>query len=137
MLNVARSLLPAVAFAAAGFLPYTSARAASETPGQADPLSPVSPADVKAHASFDPSPELQLIAGGNLVVNAFILQEDVRVLVRDERTGTILLERRSEALFPFEISRADLGAELQDVVVDIYVGGELLHQLRVDAGAGP
>jgi len=56
----------------------------------------------------------------------------VRVAIRHRETGELLLERESDTLFSFEVSRQDLGGEPEEVVVRIFVAGELAHELTLD-----
>lgn len=85
--------------------------------------------EIEEHKSYDPSPELQQTASGGLIVNAFIMEGPVRVEIRDRHSGRVVMEKEQRSLFPFQVSREELGVEPTQVVVRIYRGGELAHQL--------
>lgn len=87
--------------------------------------------EIEEHKTYDPSPELQKTPGGGIIVNAFIMQGPVRVEVLRGPTGEVVLEKEEQSLFPFEIPRTELEFEPSDVVVRIYVGGELAHELEL------
>ena len=87
---------------------------------------------IERHKSFDPGPKLQRTPGGSLIVDAFIMNGPARVIISRRDGDTVLLEKTEEALFPFEVSGADLGTEPENVVVRIYLKGELAHELTLD-----
>ena len=133
-LLLAGSLAAVTAFSAA--LPAATASAAAPEP----PDPPAAPADldvpdaddIAEHRTYDPGPELQRTPGGSLIVDAFIMDGPVRVAIRHRESGELLLEQESDTLFSFEVSRPDLGAEPEAVVVRIFVDGELAHELTLD-----
>lgn len=84
---------------------------------------------IEAHKTYDRGPELQQTAGGGLIVNAFIMDGPVRVEIRDRTSDELVLERQEQSLFPFELSRRELGIEPTQVVVRIFVQGKLAHEL--------
>lgn len=90
--------------------------------------------EIEKHETYRSEPDLQETAGGGLVVNAFIMDGPVHVEVRDRKSGKLLLEKRAETLFPFEIPRRQLGVQMTQVVVKIYVKGKLAHELTVEPG---
>ncbi len=101
-------------------------------PKAAAPLPPQQ--EIEKHETYRSEPDLQETAGGGLVVNAFIMDGPVHVEVRDRKSGKLLLEKRAETLFPFEIPRRQLGVQMTQVVVKIYVKGKLAHELTVEPG---
>jgi hypothetical protein len=105
--------------------PGTAAPAAAATDGPGRE-------DIERHKSFDPAPELQRTPGGSLIVNAFIMDGPARVTISRRDSGELLLEKSEDALFPFEVSGADLGTEPENVVVKIYLDGALAHELKLD-----
>ena len=88
--------------------------------------------EIERHKSFDPSPRLQRTPGGSLIVDAFIMDGPARVTISRRDGDTVLLDRTEEALFPFEVTGTDLGTEPENVVVRIYLDGELAHELTLD-----
>lgn len=128
------SLAAATTFSAA--LPAAAAPAAAPEP----PDPPAAPADldvpdaedIAEHRTYDPDPKLQRTPGGSLIVDAFIMDGPVRVAIRHQETDELLFEQESDTLFSFEVSRPDLGAEPEAVVVRIFLDGELAHELTLD-----
>ena len=103
---------------------------AAETAGQQpDELELPPREEIEKHKTYDSTPELQQTAGGGLIVNAFIMEGPVRLEIRDRHTGEVLLEKHERSLFPFEVSREDLGVEATRVIVRIWIGDELAHEL--------
>lgn len=88
--------------------------------------------DIDEYTSFDAGPELQTTPGGGLIVNAFIMEGPVRVVISDRDSGDVVLEQREDSLFPFEVPRSELGISPQRARVDIYIGEELAHQLELE-----
>lgn len=87
--------------------------------------------EIAEHSSFDPTPALQRTPGGNLIVDAFIMAGPVRVEIRDRDSDAVLLDKESASLFPFEVSREELGVEPGRIKVYIYVDGSLRHELEL------
>ncbi|MDZ7668234.1 MAG: hypothetical protein U5Q16_02025 [Gammaproteobacteria bacterium] len=100
---------------------------------EAEALSDLSDkAEIDEHRSFDPDPDLQRVPGGSLIVNAFIMDGPVRVDIHDRHSDEVILHREADSMFPFEVSRQDLAVEPEDVLVRIYVKGELTHTLKLE-----
>ncbi len=116
----------AAALAMSGILP---ARAAETEPADSAELDLPAREEIEEHKSYDPSPELQQTSSGGLIVNAFIMEGPVRVEIRDRHSDRVVMEKEERSLFPFEVSRQDLGVEPTQVVVRIYREGEMAHQL--------
>lgn len=130
-LLLAGSLTAAAAFSTAQ--PTAAAAAAApEPPAAPADLDVPGEAEIAEHRTYDPGPELQRTPGGSLIVDAFIMDGPVRVAIRHRETGELLLEQESDTLFSFEVSRPDLGAEPEEVVVRIFLDGELAHELTLD-----
>lgn len=133
MLSVA-----SIAFAAS-ILSAAGAHAAQPEPPE-PPAAPEAPADldvpsedeIAEHRTYDPGPNLQRTPGGSLIVDAFIMDGPVRVAIEHRESGEVLFEQESDTLFSFEVSRSDLDAEPEDVVVKIFLDGELAHELTMD-----
>jgi len=89
-------------------------------------------AEIDEQRTFDPGPELQRVPGGSLIVNAFIMDGPVRVDIHNRHSDEVILHREADSMFPFEVSRRDLAVEPQDVLVRIYVKGELAHTLELE-----
>lgn len=89
-------------------------------------------ADIEDHRSFDPAPELQRVPGGSLIVNAFIMDGPVRVEIRNRHSDEVIMHREGDSMFPFEVSRGDLPVAAEDVLVRIYVKGDLAHTLELE-----
>lgn len=88
-------------------------------------------ADIDDHRTFDPEPELQRVPGGSLIVNAFIMDGPVRVDIHNRHSDEVILHREADSMFPFEVSRQNLTVEPEDVLVRIYVKGDLAHTLEL------
>ena len=135
----ARLLLLAGSVAAAATLSTYPAAAAEPAPPE-PPKPPAAPADldvpdeeeIAEHRTYDPGPKLQRTPGGSLIVDAFIMDGPVRVAIEHRESGEVLFEQASDTLFSFEVSRPDLGAEPEEVVVRIFLDGELAHELTLD-----
>lgn len=89
-------------------------------------------ADIEDHRSFDPAPDLQRVPGGSLIVNAFIMDGPVRVDIHNRHSDEIIMHREGDSMFPFEVSRGDLPVDAEDVLVRIYVKGDLAHTLELE-----
>jgi len=146
--NTPRSLLRAGRRAAAGAMlaagalfPAVANAAQPEPPEPPEPpAAPEAPADldvpsedeIAEHRTYDPGPNLQRTPGGSLIVDAFIMDGPVRVAIERRESGEVLFEQESDTLFSFEVSRSDLDAEPEEVVVKIFLDGELAHELTMD-----
>jgi len=148
-LLAAGALLPAIASAAQPEPPEPPEPPPAATPEPAEPpaaaapeppAAPESPADldvpgedeIAEHRTYDPGPKLQRTPGGSLIVDAFIMDGPVRVAIERRESGEVLFEQESDTLFSFEVSRSDLDAEPEEVVVKIFLDGELAHKLTMD-----
>lgn len=115
---------PAAAAQGDGALPPADAPPAAEAGPDRD--------EIERHKSFDPSPRLQRTPGGSLIVDAFIMDGPARLTISRRDSDAVLLEKTEDALFPFEVNSTDLGTEPENVVVRIYLDGELAHELTLD-----
>jgi hypothetical protein len=84
---------------------------------------------IEAYKTYDPGPKLQQAPGGGLIVNVFIMEGPVRLEIHDRESDEVLFEKQEGSMFPFEVSRRELGVDATQVVVYIYVAGELAHKL--------
>lgn len=121
-----RPHVAAACFTLIAGLPTGAAEAASTTDLDLPPQEVID-----EHKTYDAGPELQQTAGGGLIVNAFIMEGPVHVELSDRDSGQVLMEREETSLFPFELSRQELGIEPTQVLVRIFVQGELAHELEL------